>query len=215
MVESPGPNANIGLHCAGLLVLDVDPRHDGPASLGALLDTYGRLTPTVVQRTPGGGWHYLYRCSAPLTNSAGQLGAGLDVRTRGGCIALAPSVRRDGRLPLGARLRPRRDRPGRSARMARRSCSRRNRLQPRIAEVNRGSDRLVAFALARDLDAIATAPEGQRNHTLFCKARGLSRFDIPRAALVDDLLAAALTAGLSQGEALATISSAFRSGAQP
>ena len=60
------------------------------------LEEHGRLWPTVVQRTPSGGLHYLYLCSAPISNSAGQLGAGLDVRSRGGCIALAPSVRRDG-----------------------------------------------------------------------------------------------------------------------
>ena len=76
-------------------------------------------------------------------------------------------------------------------------------------------DRLIAFALARDLDAVACAPEGQRNHTLYCKARGLCRFDIPRGQLADQLLAAALAAGLSQSEASATINSAFRSRSAP
>jgi hypothetical protein len=82
---------------------------------------------------------------------------------------------------------------------------------PRSAQLTEASDRLIAFALARDLDAVATAPEGQRNHTLYCKARGLARFDIPRTDLAQDLLDAALAAGLSQSEAAATINSAFRS----
>ena len=200
------PAANIGLHCAGLLVLDVDPRHDGPASLGALLDTHGRLTPTPVQRTPGGGWHYLYRCSAPLSNSAGQLGRRLDVRTRGGCIALAPSVRRDGSYRWVRGFAPDEidlaEAPEWLVHLLRPKPP-----PPRSAPSIEASDRLIAFALARDLDAVACAPDGQRNHTLYCKARGLARFDIPRADFVDDLLAAALTAGLSQSEALATINS--------
>ena len=86
---------------------------------------------------------------------------------------------------------------------------------PFSAPAAEASDRLVAFALARDLEAVRTAPPGQRNHTLYAKARALARFDIPRPALVDDLLAAALTAGLSQSEALSTIHSAFRSRATP
>jgi hypothetical protein len=63
----------------------------------------------------------------------------------------------------------------------------------------------------RDLEAIATAAEGTRNQALFCKARALSRFDIPRADLAQDLLNAARAAGLPDWEATATINSAFRS----
>ena len=195
-------------------MIDVDPRHGGPASLAALLETHGRLTPTPVQRTPGGGWHYLYRCSAPAANSAGQLGAGLDVRTRGGCIALAPSVRRDGAYRWVRGFAPDEidlaDAPEWLVNLLRPKPP-----PPRSSPSFEASDRLIAFALARDLEAIATAPEGTRNHALYAKARGLCRFDIPRAALVDDLLAAALAAGLSQSEALATISSAFRSRSAP
>ena len=57
------PDANIGLHCVGLLVLDVDPRHDGPASLEVC------SIPIVGSRRP--------RCSAPQaaagTTSTGAL----------------------------------------------------------------------------------------------------------------------------------------------
>jgi hypothetical protein len=208
------PHANIGLHTARLLALDVDPRHDGPASLGALLDTYGRLTPTVVQRTPGGGWHYVWRCSAPIGNSAGQLGAGLDVRTRGGYVVLPPSVRRDGTYRWAKGRAPDEidlaDAPEWLVELLRPKPP-----PPRTAPLTEATDRLVRYALARDLEDVRTAREGARNHTLFCKARALARFDLPRRDLVDDLLAAALTAGLSQGEALATINSAMRSRSAP
>jgi Bifunctional DNA primase/polymerase, N-terminal len=42
------PRANIGIATgavSGLLILDVDPRHDGPVSLAALEQKHGRLPP--------------------------------------------------------------------------------------------------------------------------------------------------------------------------
>jgi hypothetical protein len=209
------PDANIGLSTTNLLALDVDPRHDGSASLASLLEEYGRLSPTVVQRTPGGGWHYVWRCTAPIANSAGQLGRGLDVKTKGGSICLAPSVRRDGVYRWARGFAPDEidlaEAPEWLVELLRPKPPPEHPYNVRKSEA---SDRLVAFALARDLESVATAPEGQRNHTLFAKARALSRFDIPRADLVDDLLAAALTAGLSHGEALSSIHSALRSRSQ-
>jgi Bifunctional DNA primase/polymerase, N-terminal len=80
-------NANVGLHCADLLVLDVDDRKYGRASLDSLISRYRRLPPTAVSLTPS-GWHIIFKCPARVSNSAGQLGAGLDVRTSGGYVVL-------------------------------------------------------------------------------------------------------------------------------
>jgi hypothetical protein len=73
----------------------------------------------------------------------------------------------------------------------------------------------VAFALARDIEAVRTAPLGTRNHTLYAKARALARFNLSRAYLARDLIEAATRAGLSESEAAATVNSAFRSRTAP
>lgn len=94
---------NIGLACgheARIVVLDVD-GEAGARALAALEDEHGTLPPTRVQRTGGGGWHYLFRCPEELSlegirNRAGALGEGLDVRAEGGYIVIAPSVHESG-----------------------------------------------------------------------------------------------------------------------
>jgi hypothetical protein len=206
---APWPTANIGLHTAGLLVLDIDDRKNGRAALDSLISRFCRLPPTIASHTPN-GWHVFFTCPAHVGNSTGQLAAGLDVRARGGYVVLPPSSRFDGsyrwtpgRAPDEIDLEPA------PQWLVDLLCPKP--LPPRTAPLTEASDRLVSFALARDLEAVRTAPEGQRNHTLYCKARALSRFDIPRADLAHDLLAAGTAAGLSQPEALATINSAFRS----
>lgn len=90
---------NIGIICgapSGIFALDVDPRHGGDDSLAALERLHGKLPDTVEAITGGGGRHLLFRYEPPagavLGNSAGQLGAGLDIRAQGGQIVVAPSV---------------------------------------------------------------------------------------------------------------------------
>jgi hypothetical protein len=88
------PFASIGLACgpaSGVLALDVDGAH-GAASLAALEAEHGALPETARQRTPRGGTHYLFQHVPGVRCSAGRLGAGLDVRSEGGYIVVAPSV---------------------------------------------------------------------------------------------------------------------------
>lgn len=82
------PDANIGIHCKGLVVIDVDVNKGGDDSLALLEMTYG-LPDTLTTRTPTGGKHLFYRSDATVPNSVSQLGAGLDVRSFGGYV-LAP-----------------------------------------------------------------------------------------------------------------------------
>jgi hypothetical protein len=83
------PDSNVGIATGhDFFVLDVDPRNGGVAPEG--------LPDTVIAATPSGGAHYLFKPVAGLTNSAGKLGPGLDIRAAGGQIVVAPS-----RTPVG------------------------------------------------------------------------------------------------------------------
>ncbi len=90
------PDANIGVATgmeSGIWVLDVDPRHGGHVTLEALEARFGRLPTSLRARTGSGGEHVLFRHPGDgrLSNSAGRLGPGLDVRADGGYIVVAPS----------------------------------------------------------------------------------------------------------------------------
>jgi hypothetical protein len=81
---------------SGLVVLDVDPRHGGGASLKALEQRHGRLPETVEAVTGGGGRHvYFAHPGHEVRNRAGIL-PGLDLRGDGGTIVLPPSIHPSG-----------------------------------------------------------------------------------------------------------------------
>ena len=94
------PNANIGIATgrkSGILVLDIDPRHDGDKTLMALEHKYGNLPPTVTAITGGGGQHRIFKypngIKVPNKVSFAQ---GLDTRSDGGLIVAAPSIHNSG-----------------------------------------------------------------------------------------------------------------------
>lgn len=80
-----------------------------------------------------------------------------------------------------------------------------------------GATAYASTALAREAEAVAGAPEGQRNHTLNAAAFSLSTLVASGAldytTVRDTLLQAAASVGLSHTEALRTIGSGFRGGA--
>lgn len=87
------PNANIGIHCEGLLVIDVDTKKGGDDAF-ALLQMAEDLPDTLAARTPSGGRHYFYRLPeghSGVPNSVESLGRGLDVRSTGGYVVAAGS----------------------------------------------------------------------------------------------------------------------------
>lgn len=93
------PDANIGLACAmsGLVALDFDEAK--PSYAGAdLLEDLRRNFHTTTAITGGGGRHLLYKLpqGAELSNSPGQLPAGVDVRVNG-YVVLAPSLHPNGK----------------------------------------------------------------------------------------------------------------------
>lgn len=95
---SQWPNANIGIvtgKISNLFVVDVDPRHDGDATLASVEAKNGELPKTVETVTGSGGRHILFRHpgGAVRNDSRGHLlGAGIDIRGEGGFI-VAPGSR--------------------------------------------------------------------------------------------------------------------------
>ena len=92
------PDANIGLACgqtSGVYVVDIDVNEkkgiDGYASLKGL----GLLPKTIVQDTPSGGAHALFKTDNPPANKNG-LKPGIDIRGDGYYIIVAPSIHPNG-----------------------------------------------------------------------------------------------------------------------
>lgn len=88
---------NLGVACgaSGLVVVDVD-NHDGAPGLTTWAELCQRLaldTRTPTATTPSGGVHIYFAAKGhDVRNSAGKLGAGLDVRAQGGYVVAPPSV---------------------------------------------------------------------------------------------------------------------------
>ncbi|MGN8225531.1 phage/plasmid primase, P4 family [Gracilimonas sp. BCB1] len=96
------PEANIGIVCgllSNIIVLDMDPRHNGEESLEALEEKLGVFTQTTTIMTGGGGKHfyYLYPGKHRIKNSSGKLGEGLDIKTDGGYVVAPGSLHKSGR----------------------------------------------------------------------------------------------------------------------
>jgi hypothetical protein len=103
------PRANIGIaaNASGVVILDVDPRHDGDATLRRLERELGALPSTWVCLTGGGGLHLYFRDAVGASFSSGAallracgayvgaLGDGLEVKYRGYGI-LPPSIHPSG-----------------------------------------------------------------------------------------------------------------------
>jgi hypothetical protein len=81
------PDANIGLRCDHLFILDIDPRNGGDLALAELERKHGPLQTRRI-RTGGGGPH-LYM-TAPPGPWRKQIGPGLDIQAGPGKYVLAP-----------------------------------------------------------------------------------------------------------------------------
>jgi hypothetical protein len=93
-------SCNVALACgeaSGVFALDVDVKGvNGFDALALLEDEHGQLPDCPRQDTPSGGAHLLFRQPArPIRNRVIKP-LGLDVRTNGGSIALAPSRKEGG-----------------------------------------------------------------------------------------------------------------------
>ena len=96
------PGSTICCDCgkSGLAVIDVDVRDGkrGDTSLAALEADHGMLPYTLQQITASGGLHYIFKGKCRSVN--GKLGEGIDIKSDGGMIVLAPSVINDKKYTL-------------------------------------------------------------------------------------------------------------------
>jgi len=89
------PNANIGINCgkSKLVAVDLDVKHghDGPGTWEDLRQEHGIDDQgAIVQLTPSGGQHLLFRTNGDPIKS-GILAEGIDIKSDGGYIVVAPS----------------------------------------------------------------------------------------------------------------------------
>ncbi len=92
------PDANIGIRTgmeAGIIVIDVDPRHGGEETLVALQEKYGDLPKVPYSHTGGGGWHFLFKHPGTPVKSK-TVAPGVDIKADGGYIIAAPSLHASG-----------------------------------------------------------------------------------------------------------------------
>jgi putative DNA primase/helicase len=91
------PDANVGIAVPdSFVVVDVDPRNGGEATLEALERAHGELPQTRTASTGGGGAHFWFR--VPLGWALpSTLGAGVDVKQLGGYVLAPPSNHASGR----------------------------------------------------------------------------------------------------------------------
>jgi hypothetical protein len=100
------PSANLGVHCAGLVVLDIDPDDGGDQSLRKLEAEHGELPHTWRSITGRLGQHIFFACpsDAEVLNVTAKTmddppcGAGVDIRSAGGYVIAPPSRHINGRL---------------------------------------------------------------------------------------------------------------------
>lgn len=97
------PWANVGVLTgqeSGIVVLDIDPRHNGDDTLFDLVTKNGKLPDTLESLTGGGGKHLIFQYPGkhiPNDSKGAIFGPGIDVRGDGGYIVAVPSMHISGK----------------------------------------------------------------------------------------------------------------------
>lgn len=197
------PLANVAVRpLPGLAVLDVDPRNGGASALAALTRDHGALPRTWTAATGGGGLHIWVGYGGPLRVA---LVPGVDLKSVKGYLLVEPSVHASGRVYRWLNAEPVAPAPGWLRRLL--DPPKRPALPPAARAAAPGTSKAVD-GLVR---AVAGAANGNRNRALHWAAcRAAERGADPD--LLAALVAAAVTAGLPEREARATVASATGAG---
>jgi hypothetical protein len=93
------PRSNVAIvtgTISDVVVLDVDPRHGGEASLERLEAELGPLPETVQSATGGGGRHIWFSLGGGAAPPSSVLAPGLDLKSEGGLVIAPPSLHASG-----------------------------------------------------------------------------------------------------------------------
>lgn len=214
---------NVGLRTgeiSGVFVVDEDTLKGGAVAEITGFDP-PPITPSVI--TGGGGWHFYFRAPKPCPgNSANRLASHVDTRGEGGQVVFvgsihpvtsniyqwAPGLSPDdvelAELPAGV--------------LEQLVGSRRREPAPEeVPATSSAASRYLAEAIRRESEAVASAIEGERNHTLNRAAFSLGQLvaggELSESEVTAALASAARAAGLEDAEIRATIASGLRAGA--
>ena len=207
-----------GIDCqrSGLVVIDLDVHDEEKNGLlsWALLTKEHAIDDTFSVNTANGGVHYYYRDTTrgEIRNSAGKLGAGIDVRANGGYVVGPGSRVMDSKgeeaeylvrdnveiQPLPAFLKELLLSPGAK--------------NPTQASLDTDSN--TEHSIQQAIQAIVSSTEGSRNDTLNKEAYRLASQGITKDEMHNRLSMAAQAIGLSEAEISKTLSSAIEQGAK-
>jgi len=222
------PRANLAIHLGKsrldghrLIVIDIDQHPDGPDGLRAWVNLRvkypGIRVDTARVFTPSGNgqhWYFTLPIGCDVGNLRATLAPGIDVRKGTGYVVCPPSTTLAGRYTWEPR--------GQIAELP-------NQLQmllktPKYTPSRASGATITApsayvrAAFQGAIDAVAQAPQGTRNATLFYQARGMGELIAATWAALDvtqvraALLGAALTCGLPEAASGKTITSGFDKG---
>jgi hypothetical protein len=202
---------------SGVWVLDVD----DIAGLEDLQDKYG-LLPETRQSQSSRGLHFWWRATCPVQGSASPVAPDVDVKGEDGCITAPPSVHPDGSVYTWLNDAPLATAPDWLVKLTRKPPPAPFRLPPRTHNGPPGA--YGAAALEREIQELAAAPRGCRNHALNKASFSLHQLvaggELDGADVERELLAAANANGLISDpqdgphKVLATIRSGARAGLQ-
>jgi hypothetical protein len=207
---------NVGVACgpSGLLVVDCDvkPGIDGRREYIDFLTSNGleRSPNTFMVETPTRGMHIYHRAPADQTlgNTAGKLAPAVDTRATGGYVVGPGSVTSVGEYRI---YRDMDIAPAPEA-LIEALTAKRNLVHAGSAPAV--SPRYFAGALRNELQRVAEATQGTRNHELNRASFALGQLTqgLDRDDVMAQLVAAGMEAGLPERECLRTVESGFSAG---
>jgi hypothetical protein len=215
------PSSNIGVRTgaeSGLVVLDIDPSHGGSRSIKTLIDRHGELSAVPRVRTGSGGWHLFFaHPGEPVRNSAGRLGAGLDVRGDGGYVIAPPSEHVSGghyRWEIEAAALP--PLPDWLFTLLNRPTDvvPTRQFGPDLG--GRDTTSWARAALDAEIRGVRSAPQGSRNMTLnrsaFCLGQIVGAGLLDQHSVEGLLVDAGVSIGVGERETIMTVRSGMRAG---
>jgi putative DNA primase/helicase len=205
------PHARIGIPTGainGIVVVETDTvaGHgvDGAVALAALESFHDPLPETLKAISPSGSIHRYFRHPGDgikIRNSASELGRGIDIRGCGGMVIAPPSVNPDGRAYRWLNRTPLAPMPTWLIELTRekpRSIS--QRAVAGIKRPSNGPNGYGAAALESEIEALANAAPGTRNHALnrasFCLHQLVAGGELDEAEVERRLLEGATANGL-------------------